>query len=167
MCPGGLAPNACCQNRCSSVRSRSDPTHPKRPFGLVKTGLNTEAGGLECWRIYINSGDLMLQSPLPPERELCLEFSIGRMRARHALNVLEDTGPVYREFTRGTFVYFCDPASRWQGGSNENTNGMLRQYFPKGQTSAFIARTPQCCRHRTQPATTRNPRMADLHGAPR
>lgn len=32
----------------------------------------------------------------------------------------------------GVHVFFCDPHSPWQRGSNENTNGLLRPYFPRG-----------------------------------
>jgi IS30 family transposase len=46
----------------------------------------------------------------------------------------------HRQFTvdSGVQVYFCDPQSPWQRGSNENTNGLLRQYFPKRQSLAGV-----------------------------
>jgi len=59
---------------------------------------------------------------LPEQMKLSLTYDRGNEMARHML------------FTKATTmkVYFADPHSPWQGGTNENTNGMIQRYFPKG-----------------------------------
>src|SRR3981081_1830049 len=72
-----------------------------------------------------------------------LKASITTLPAQLRRSLTWDQGKEMAEHRRfsvetGVEVYFCDPRSPWQRGSNENTNGLLRQYFPKGKSLAGV-----------------------------
>jgi IS30 family transposase len=95
-----------------SMPGHGDPRTKDGP-GLALTGHGAEA---------VRDALAAAITTLPEQLRRSLTWDQGSEMSQHA-QLRIDTGLA---------VYFCDPRSPWQRASNENTNGLLRQYFPKG-----------------------------------
>src|SRR3954447_17443025 len=123
-------------DRPAEVEDRAVPGHWEGDLILGKNG-KTAIGTLVerstrfCLLLHLPDGfdapqvrDAMIatMSQLPTHLRRTLTWDQGlEMRRHREISVALDLP-----------IYFCDPHSPWQRGSNENTNGLLRQYFPKG-----------------------------------
>jgi IS30 family transposase len=94
------------------------PPMDGRDAPRVKNGPALTGHGAEAVRDAIAAAI----TTLPERLRRSLTWDQGAEMAQHA----------QLQIDTGLQVYFCDPQSPWQRGTNENTNGLLRQYFPKG-----------------------------------
>lgn len=97
----------------------------QRPMRLAMTllaGFNAQRRGRQNVIGDAISGVARSIATLPQQLRQSLTWDQGAEMAQHALLRVDS----------GLQIYFCDPHSPWQRGTNENTNGLLRQYFPKG-----------------------------------
>jgi IS30 family transposase len=130
--------------RPSEVEDRVIPGHWEGDLILGASNGSAVATLVERTTRYVLLGHLPVERTADAVRD-SLVAVLGSMPAGLRRTLTWDQGAEmseHRTFTLATdmAVFFCEPASPWQRGSNQNTNGLLRQYLPKGSNPAVHSR---------------------------
>ena len=123
------------ENRSRYGHWESDTVLGMRKTGCFGTHVERKSGYLVAFRIddrqdnAFNHATIKAFSSIPEKLKKSFTVDNGKEFAAHKA-LAEATGMK---------VFFCDPYSPWQRGTNENTNGLLRQFFPKGTSFANVS----------------------------
>jgi len=134
--PGPVPDMVMISQRPAEAADRAVPGHWEGDLIIGKNGRSAIGTLVE------RSTRLVILLHLPGGRSAeevrdAMTATITTLPAALRRSITWDQGPEMAQHAQfsiqtGVPVYFCDPHSPWQRGSNENTNGLLRQYFPKG-----------------------------------
>lgn len=123
------------ENRTRFGHWESDTVLGMRKTGCIGTHVERKSGYLVAFKINdrqdnaFNKATIEAFSTIPDKLKKSFTVDNGKEFVAH-LELAEGMGMK---------VYFCEPYSPWQRGTNENTNGLLRQFFPKGTSFADIS----------------------------